>query len=139
MEFTKVQIEKAKQCKTLEELKVLAKNEGLNLTEEETKMYFEATRGGELSDEDLDKVAGGAKGWEKAGGYEMDIICPFCGNKFHYDETTYKKGDEYKYESENDTCSCGAKVRCYSITHNADFTKNGESKTVPALYFHWKE
>ena len=62
MEFSKEQIEKAKNCKTIEEFKSLAKAEGLNLTEEEAKKYFQATRVGELNDDELNAIAGGGKG-----------------------------------------------------------------------------
>ena len=61
MEFSKEQIKKAKNCATLEEFKTLAKAEGFDLTEEEAENYFSATRGGELSDDDLDKISGGTK------------------------------------------------------------------------------
>lgn len=61
MEFSKEQMEKAKNCKTLEELKELSIKEGLSLTEEELKDVFSLTRSGELNEDDLDKVAGGTK------------------------------------------------------------------------------
>ena len=61
MEFTTEQIEKARNCKSLEEFKSLAKAEGLELSDEEANEYFNVTRGGELSDEELSAVAGGGK------------------------------------------------------------------------------
>lgn len=61
MEFSKDQIEKAKQCKTVEEFKELAKAEGLNLSQEEIEKYFDATHTGELNDDELTAVAGGTK------------------------------------------------------------------------------
>ena len=54
-------ISKAKQTKTPEELITLAKENGIELTEEEAKAYFARLnpKTGELSDEELDNVAGG--------------------------------------------------------------------------------
>ena len=60
MEFTKEMIEKAKAAKSVEELAEIAKAEGIELTAEEAKMHFdELHKTGELSDEELDNVAGG--------------------------------------------------------------------------------
>ena len=60
MKFTKEQIEKAKAAKSVEELLALAKENGMELTEEEAAKYFtEWHKEGELSDEELDNVAGG--------------------------------------------------------------------------------
>lgn len=61
MQFTTEQIEKARSCKTLEELKELSVKEGLILTEEELKEIFDLTRNGELNDDELSAVAGGTK------------------------------------------------------------------------------
>ena len=53
-------LEKAKQAGTAEEILSLAKANGVELTEEDAKEYFEQLhRSGELSDEELDNVAGG--------------------------------------------------------------------------------
>ena len=59
MDFSKEQIEKAKSCKTLEELKEFAKNEGIEISDEKAKQYFAATHCGELNDDELNAVAGG--------------------------------------------------------------------------------
>lgn len=60
MGFTKQQLEKAKAVKSAEELLALAKENGLELTEEEAKKYFaELHKEGELADEELDNVTGG--------------------------------------------------------------------------------
>ena len=54
-------MEKLKAAKSAEELLEIAKANGKELTAEQAKMLFDGLRGGgELSDEDLDKVAGGA-------------------------------------------------------------------------------
>ena len=62
MEFSKEQIEKARNCKTLDEFKLLAKAEGVELSDEEAENCFKQTRVGELTDNDLATVAGGSKG-----------------------------------------------------------------------------
>ena len=52
---------KAKQAKNPEELMSLAKENGIEMTEESAKAYFEQLnpKTGELSDDELDNVAGG--------------------------------------------------------------------------------
>lgn len=61
--FTAEQIEKAKQAKSAEELITLAKENKIELSAEEAKEYFERmNKSGELSDEELDSVAGGCGG-----------------------------------------------------------------------------
>ena len=63
MQFTQEQIEKAKQAKSAEELFTIAGKNGMELTEEEAKKYFsELHKEGELSDDELDAVAGGKDG-----------------------------------------------------------------------------
>ena len=51
--------EKAMQCKTVDELMTLAKENSVDLTAEMAGEILKATAGGDLSDEDLDAVAGG--------------------------------------------------------------------------------
>ena len=59
--FTPELIEKAKSAKTPEELMALAKENGMELTEESAKAYLDLLhpQTGELSDDELDNVAGG--------------------------------------------------------------------------------
>ena len=60
MNISKELIEKAKTAKTAEELLEMAKAEKIELTEEEAaKAFEELNKNGELSDEELDNVAGG--------------------------------------------------------------------------------
>ena len=60
MNITKELLEKAKTAKTAEELLAMAKAEKVELTEEEAaKAFAELNKTGELSDEELDNVAGG--------------------------------------------------------------------------------
>lgn len=105
MNISKELLEKAKTAKSAEELLELAKAENIELTAEQAKEYFATIHAsGELSDEELDNVAGG------------------CGSgevpKFEVGQTVYvratnaaakilenlgKKGDlfpEYKYKIE---------------------------------------
>lgn len=76
-------IEKAKAAKTPEELMALAKENDIELTGEEAKACFDRLhpRTGELSDEELDNVAGG--GCHSSNGNLMTT----CGYKCkHYEE-----------------------------------------------------
>ena len=90
--FTPELIEKAKSAKTPEELMALAKENGVELTEESAKAYFEQLnpKTGELADEELNNVAGGGcLPWADdpydtcmADGYCLsDYICNRCGTR----------------------------------------------------------
>lgn len=59
--FTKEQIEKAMQCKDVEELLALAKTEGVDITKEEAEKYMAELADMELDGEELKKVAGGLR------------------------------------------------------------------------------
>ena len=60
MQFTPEQLTKAKSAKNAEELLALAKENGMELTEEEAAKYFaDLHKEGELSDDELDNVSGG--------------------------------------------------------------------------------
>ena len=60
MKFTDEMIEKAKNAKTAEELLELAKAENIEMTAEEAaKTFADLHKSGELSDDELDNVAGG--------------------------------------------------------------------------------
>ena len=67
--FTPELIEKAKSAKTPEELTAIAKENGVELTEESAASYFEqlSPKTGELSDSELDNVSGGCGGDYVAG------------------------------------------------------------------------
>lgn len=64
LKFTSEMIEKAKVAKTAEELVALAKENHMEMTAEEAKNYMEQLHptSGELSDDELDNVAGGGCG-----------------------------------------------------------------------------
>ena len=61
MEFTKEQLAQAKAAKSVEELLALARENGIELTEEAAKEKFEMFHAqGELADDELDNVSGGS-------------------------------------------------------------------------------
>lgn len=80
--------EQAKKAKSAEELMSLAKENGMELTKEEAEAYFaQLNKSGELSDEELDNVAGG--GCHNKDGRLVvtvwyncsDFTCKKCGRK----------------------------------------------------------
>ncbi len=78
MEMNKELIAKAKEAKSADELMTLAKENGVELTKEEADTYFGQLnpKTGELSDEELDNVAGG--GCYASDGYLMTTIGYKC-------------------------------------------------------------
>jgi len=58
-EITKEMVEKARQCKTADELMALAKSEGVEITKDEAEAYFAELSDVELDDKLLQKAAGG--------------------------------------------------------------------------------
>ena len=86
--LTPEMIEKAKAAKSAEELLALAKENNVEMTADEAKTCFAQLnpKSGELSDDDLDNVAGGAGGCGKSqinDGTMVRVIngkkCPNCG------------------------------------------------------------
>ena len=67
-------ITKAKEANSVEELITLAKENGIELNEDDAKMYFEQlnAKKGELSDDELEDVAGGGCLGEE------ERYCPNC-------------------------------------------------------------
>ena len=57
--ITKAMLEKAKECKTADELMILAKAEGMEITKAEAESYLAELSDYELDSKALDKVAGG--------------------------------------------------------------------------------
>ena len=57
--FTKEQIAKAMECKTPEELIVVAKKAGVEFTKEQAEAYLEELNNVKLDPEALEKIAGG--------------------------------------------------------------------------------
>ena len=85
MKRSKERLEKAKTAKSAEELLAMAKAENIALTEEEAaKAFAELNKTGELSDEELDNVAGGCGGlpssYPSSGACEAESKVEFCYN-----------------------------------------------------------
>lgn len=91
--FTPEMIEKAKAAKTAEELLALAQENGVEMSEEEAKTCFAQLQPvpGELSDDDLNNVAGGGCGGAVAETFKLgDKVkirsglpykCKVCGSQ----------------------------------------------------------
>ena len=102
--LTPEMIDKAKAAKSAEELLEIAKANGVELTAEEAKTYFEPVKANSaVSDDELDIVAGGSDGG--------------CGNDEEEEEETEKQqpahGERYQCPH------CGAKY----INRRAQCTK----------------
>ncbi len=86
MKYNDEILEQAKKAKSVEELLTLAVENGIDLTKEEAEEFFaQLNRSGELSDEELDNVAGG--GCHKKDGRLVvtimhsceQFVCKSCG------------------------------------------------------------
>lgn len=78
-ELTPELIEKAKTAKTAEELRALAKENDWEMTEESAQAYFnQLHKTGELSDDELDNVAGG--GCHSSDGRLVVTVGHICGD-----------------------------------------------------------
>ena len=86
MNITPELIESAKKAKSIEELLTLAKENGFELSEEEAKAYYEQFhKTGEMSDDELDNVAGGGcytkdgRMVTTVGNWCNNFVCKKCG------------------------------------------------------------
>ena len=106
MTFTSEQMNKARAAKSAEELLAMAKASGIEMTADEAAKHFaELHKEGELSDDELDAVAGGDKGdpdphdtWYGTGGFSNEVSdykCPVCGAEMTW--TDIFKGTEKTY------------------------------------------
>ena len=82
-------MEKAKSAKSAEELRAIAKENGVEMTADEAKTYFAQLnpKSGELGDDELDNVAGGACDTkDDAKANAANLACPKCGTvgNFNY-------------------------------------------------------
>lgn len=59
MKFTNEQMKKARMAKSVEELMTVAKENGINLSTDEAKKYFESFQNESISDDELANVSGG--------------------------------------------------------------------------------
>lgn len=81
--FTVEMIQTAKAAKTVEEMLTMAKDNNIEMTEEEAADYFAQLHAptGELDDDELDNVAGGGCGTPKKWGFYngQEVIIPAQG------------------------------------------------------------
>lgn len=120
--FNAEMIEKAKAAKSAEELIEIAKASGVEMNSDEAATYFAQLnpKSGELDDDDLDNVAGGAcnqaapQGMKKINAFTnadtcKNRECANCGNR-----GTKPTGDGYG----TDVCTtCGTIVSCSNCAH----------------------
>ncbi len=131
MKFTDEMLEKAKTAKSAEELLAMAKAENIELTEKQAaKAFAEFNKTGELSDEELDNVAGGCGGrdYEPSGetpkfhvGERLAMVHPVIGRYIEVRVT---------YVSSVKLCMNGVNV----FTYNTKSTCNGDTYTNVAEY-----
>ncbi len=111
MNISKELLEKAKAAKTAEELIEMAKTENIELSAEEAaKAFAELHKMGELSDEELDNVAGGCAGPYQSG-----------------DTPLFNSGDRVKYRKKIRYANCG------------DFGFNEYENRVDTIFDYCKE
>ena len=93
--FNAEMIEKAKAAKSAEELIALAKDNGVEMTADEAATYFAQLnpKSGELDDDDLDTVAGGA-----------------CADSNDNDNPAVGVGDTVQITSGKTCSSCGSNM-----------------------------
>ena len=106
--LTPEMIEKAKAAKTAEELFALAKENNVEMTEEEAKTYFAQLNpaSGELSDDELDNVAGG--GCETSDGHTIVTSEKTCfTGQYSPNYVTYYKGEPWESSKWNNDSDMG--------------------------------
>ena len=131
MKISKELLEKAKTAKSAEELLAMAKAENIELTEKQAaKAFAEFNKTGELSDEELDNVAGGGCGrdYEASGetpkfrvGDRLAMVHPVIGRHIAVRVT---------YVSSVKSCMNGVNV----FTYNTEAIGNKDSYTNVAEY-----
>ena len=99
-------IEKAKAAKTAEELLEIAKANNVEMTADEAATYFAQLnpKSGELDDDDLDAVAGGA-----------------CADSNDNDNPAVGFGDTVQITSGETCSSCGNNIGIVSKNHNRGY------------------
>ena len=120
MKLSKELLEKAQTAKSPEELIQMAKTENIDLSAEEAAKYFaELHKTGELSDEELDNVAGGC------GGEEIT-------------EPKYKEGDLVWISGGFACYTCG-RYRAFKVTevHRSPVGKHTYSVACPDCGEKW--
>ena len=120
MNISKELLEKAKTAKSAEELLAMAKAENIEMTAEEAaKVFAQLHKTGELSDEELDNVAGGC------GGEEIT-------------EPKYKEGDLVWISGGFACYTCG-RYRAFKVTevHRSPVGKHTYSVACPDCGEKW--
>ena len=104
--LTPEMIEKAKAAKTAEELLELAKANDIEMTADEAATYFAQLnpKSGELDDDDLDNVAGGA-----------------CADSNDNDNPAVGVGDTVQITSGETCSSCGNNIGIVSKKHSRGY------------------
>ena len=134
MKFSKELIEKAKTAKTAEELLAMAKEESIEMSAEQAaKAFAELNKTGELSDEELDNVAGGCAGPYQSGDtplfnsgdrvkYRKKIRYANCGN-FGFNEYEDRVDTIFDYRKEDGVfiyrMRCGDLIKEYDVMEKA--------------------
>lgn len=134
MNISKELLEKAKTAKSAEELLAMAKAEKVELTEEEAaKAFAELHKMGELSDAELDNVAGGCAGPYQSGDtplfnsgdrvkYRKKIRYANCGN-FGFNEYEDRVDTIFDYRKEDGVfiyrMRCGDLIKEYDVMEKA--------------------
>ncbi len=132
MKLTEEQRQKMNTAKSAEELIALARAEGIPAADEEIKAQFKAMhKKGELSDDELNNVAGGCGISEYLDGYKRprevspravdlgagnwEYYCPSCGKKLNFVDLLWDSNDDgtchYPYYLFN--CESGHTFRNY--------------------------
>ena len=129
MKFTDGMLEKAKTAKSAEELLAMAKIENIEISAEEAaKAFAELNKTGELSDDELDNVAGGCgRDYEPSGetpkfhvGDRLAMVHPVIGRSIAVRVT---------YVSSVKSCMNGVNVFTYNtegVYHKESFTNVAE-------------
>ena len=109
--LTPEMIEKAKAVKSAEELLALAKANDIEMTADEAATYFAQLnpKSGELDDDELDDVAGGACGYASDGRRIVDM-----GGRCHTSFECKNGCGHNVYTITEKCCACGAEWRCYN-------------------------
>lgn len=93
MMYSNERIEKAKTAKSAEELLAMAKAENIEMTAEDAaKVFAELHKTGELSDDELDNVAGGCEDYQSGDTAKFSV-----GQRVLYIEAMYVPHEGYQY------------------------------------------
>lgn len=94
-EFNTELMKKVEAAASPEEILAIAKDNNIKLTQEQANAYFEKMhKTGELSDDELDNVAGGGCG-NQTQEVTDPICCPICGSH-----------SVKKYSTDSASCNC---------------------------------